>query len=75
MYNYEVASNDVTKMGLTEFVIWKSKLTFRRGIKRRKPFLWLTSVNVTSQLSDSHNGKDIIAGFFQSMIIPGAHSS
>ena len=28
MYNYEVASNDVTKMGLTEFVIWKSKLTF-----------------------------------------------
>ena len=72
MYNYEVASNDVTKMGLTEFVIWKSKLTFRRGIKRRKPFLWLTSVNVTSQLqlSDSHNDIDIIAGFFQSTFIP-----
>ena len=42
MYNYEVASDDVTKMGLTEFIMSKLKFTFRRGVKRRKPFLWLT---------------------------------
>ena len=69
MYNYDVKSDDVTKMGLTEFAISKSKLTFRRGVKRRKQFLWLTSANVTSQLSDSHNDIDIIAGFFQSTFI------
>ena len=48
-------------MGLTEFAISKSKLTFRRGVKRRKQF---------SQLSDGHNDIDIIAGFFQSTFIP-----